>query len=142
MKLSQQGFSLIADSEGLRLKAYRCTAGVLTIGYGHTKGVKAGDTCTVQQAIDWLREDVKEAERAVNAKGLKISQNQFDALVDFVFNLGDDKFSSSTLLKKLKANPNDPVIAAEFKKWVYSGGKKTDGLVIRRQKEIELYFKK
>lgn len=142
MKLSPQGFSLIGDSEGLRLKAYRCTAGVLTIGYGHTKGVKQGDTCTVQQAVDWLHEDVKEAECSVNAKGLILNQNQFDALVDFTFNLGDGKLSNSTLLKKIKENPNDPAIATEFKKWIYSGGKITDGLVTRRQKEIELYFKK
>lgn len=142
MKTSTAGFNLIGDSEGLRLKAYQCTAGVWTIGYGHTKGVKPGDTCTVQQAINWLHEDVKEAERAVNSKGLQLNQNQFDTLVDFVFNLGDSKFSNSTLLKKIKANANDSTIADEFKKWVYSGGKVTPGLVTRREKEIELYFKK
>lgn len=140
MKTSNKGFSLIGDSEGLRLKAYKCSANVWTIGYGHTKGVKPGDTCTVQQAIDWLHEDVKEAERAVNSKGLNLNQNQFDALIDFVFNFGDKKFSESTLLKLLKKNVNDPAIAGELRKWVYSGGKKTTGLITRREKEANLYF--
>lgn len=140
MKTSSKGFALLGDLEGLRLKAYQCTAGVWTIGYGHTSGVKKGDVCTVQQAIDWLRDDVRSTENAVNSHVLKLNQNQFDALVSFTFNVGSGNLRKSTLLKKIKANPNDKTIVDEFGKWVYSGGVKTPGLISRRKKEADFYF--
>ena len=140
MKISANGLSLIKQHEGLRLTAYQCNAGVWTIGYGHTKGVKEGDTCTQDQADAWLLEDVEHAESAVNSQGLTLTQNQFDALVSFVFNVGVSAFKKSTLLKKIKVNPNDPVIANEFAKWKYAGGNVVAGLVTRRNNESNLYF--
>lgn len=140
MKISARGLNLIKEHEGLRLTAYQCSADVWTIGYGHTQGVSMGDTCTQEQAEQWLMEDIAKAEKAVNRQGLAINQNQFDALVSFVFNLGETAFKSSTLLKKIKANPNDPTIADEFAKWKYAGGNVVAGLVTRRNNESNLYF--
>lgn len=140
MKTSAKGIALIKQFEQLRFKAYQCTAGVWTIGWGHTSGVKEGDTCTAAQAEEWLKQDIADAEDAVNWQGLKLSQNQFDALVSFVFNAGEPHFRKSTLLKLVKENPDNPAIDKEFEKWVYSGGKVTDGLVNRRKLESQLYF--
>lgn len=140
MKTSIKGISLIKQHEGLRLTAYQCSADVWTIGYGHTQGVRMGDTCTQEQADAWLLEDVERAEKAVRREGLELTQNQFDALVSFVFNVGETAFKSSTLLKKIKANPYDPSIASEFAKWKYAGGKVITGLANRRTKESNLYF--
>lgn len=138
--LSNRGLNLIKRLEGLELTAYKCSAGVPTIGYGHTKGVKMGDTCTEEQAEEWLKQDVKWAETAVNRQNLRISQNQFDALVSFVFNMGEPEFLRSTLLRKIKANPDDPTIADEFARWKYAGGVVVTGLVNRRTAESNLYF--
>lgn len=135
-----QNLSIIKLSEGLRLEAYLCPAGVWTIGYGHTKGVKKGDFITLEEAEMLLREDVKDAENAVN-KYVKvgINQNQFDALVSFVFNLGSGNFKTSTLLRKL--NTGDYLGAAnEFKRWNKAGGKVLNGLVKRREDEANLFI--
>lgn len=140
MKISVKGLDLLKRLEGLRLTAYKCSAGVWTIGYGHTNGVKEGDSCSQAQAEEWLREDVEDAEDTVNWQGLNINQNQFDALVCFCYNVGASAFKKSTLLKKVKANPNDESIAAEFAKWKYAGGKVVEGLVNRRSGESNLYF--
>lgn len=131
---------MIAGHEGLRLEAYLCPAGVWTIGYGHTKGAKPGMTITRQRAEALLKEDLLTAENTVNRLYLKLNQNQFDALVSFVFNVGSGNFLRSTLLKKIQANANDPAIAAEFNKWNRGGGRVLPGLVKRRQQEAELYF--
>lgn len=93
-----------------------------------------------QQAERLLIGDLAVAEREVNRYGFDLTQNQFDALVSFVFNVGAGNFRSSTLLKRLKANPNDPDIANQFKRWVYGGGKVLPGLVRRRDEETKLYF--
>lgn len=140
MKVSKQGYDLAKAHEGYSDKAYRCPAGVPTIGFGHTKGVKLGDRCTAAQASQWLTEDMAEAESGVNALNLTLNQNQFDALADFAFNLGIGKLKGSTLLKRVRANPNDPTIGKEFEKWVYGGGNILPGLVRRRQDEEKLYF--
>jgi lysozyme len=140
MKISEEGLNLIKNCEGLRLTAYQCSAGVWTIGYGHTKGVQEGDSCTVEEANKWLLEDVSLAESAVNSQRLKINQNQFDALVSFCFNVGVKAFKESTLVKKIKANPNDPTIEEEFARWKYVSGNVVSGLVNRREKESNLYF--
>lgn len=140
MKLSYKGRELLKRFEGLRLTAYQCSAGVWTIGYGHTKGVKEGDVITETEAESMLTEDVKDAESTVNWQGLEINQNQFDALVCFVFNVGSENFKKSTLLKLIKENPNDPKIESEFQKWVYAAGKVTAGLQNRRNAEAGLYF--
>lgn len=141
MKTSNKGIELIKKHEGLRLKAYLCPAGKWTIGYGHTKDVKPGQVITEEEAERLLRDDLAIAENEINRHNLDINQNQFDALASFVYNVGVGNFRTSTLLKKIKANPNDESIADEFRRWVYSNGKKLPGLVKRREEEAELYFK-
>lgn len=140
MKTSKNGIDLIARHEGLRLKAYRCPAGILTIGYGHTGNVREGQTITEDYAKYLLASDLSTAENAVNRQNLNINQNQFDALVSFVFNVGSGNFLKSTLLKKIKVNPNDTLIAAEFDRWNKAAGKVLPGLVKRRLDEAKLYF--
>jgi len=140
MKTSSKGIEAIAAHEGLRLKAYRCPAGVWTIGYGHTKGVRPGDVITKEKAVGFLREDVVDAENAVNRHLQNLTQNQFDALVSFVFNAGAGNFQKSTLLKKAKVNPDDTSIADEFAKWNKAGGTVLSGLARRRKDESNLYF--
>ena len=140
MRTSRKGIEFIKAHEGLRRDAYLCPAGVPTIGYGHTHGVKIGDRITEEQAERLLIGDLIVAETEVNRYGFDLTQNQFDALVSFVYNIGAGNFRSSTLLKRLKANPNDPDIANQFKRWVYGGGKVLPGLVRRRNEESKLYF--
>ncbi len=140
METSKKGYEFIKSHEGLRLKAYRCPGGVWTIGYGHTSGVKEGDVITNEQAEELLREDIKKIENKLNALSLNLTQNQFDALVSFIFNVGWSNFKSSTLLKKIKVNPNDPSIRGEFSRWVFANGKKLNGLIKRRKDEAGLYF--
>lgn len=139
-KVSDKGIDMICYFEGFRSKAYKCSAGVLTIGYGHTKGVKAGDVITKEQGLQYLREDVEYAEKYVNNLGVCETQGQFDALVDFVFNLGSGALSGSTLLKKIKNKASDKEICKQFRRWVYAGGKKLTGLVRRREAECELWI--
>ena len=140
MRTSRKGIEFIKAHEGLRLEAYLCPSGVPTIGYGHTYNVKMGDRITEEQAEMLLIGDLIVAETEVNRYGLDLTQNQFDALVSFVFNVGVGNFRRSTLLKRLKANPNDPDIANQFKRWVYGNGKVLPGLVRRRNDEAKLYF--
>ena len=142
MKTSDKGIDLIKKYEGFRAKAYRCSANVLTIGFGHTLNVKSTDVIDKAQAEVFLRQDVEFAEKEVNKHNLNINQNQFDALVSFVFNLGVGNFARSTLLRKIKSNANDPTIRKEFERWVYAGGKALNGLVRRRKEEADLYFTK
>lgn len=140
MKISEHGLDLIKKHEGLRLKAYRCPAGVLTIGYGSTSGVTEGMEITEAQADERLRRDVETAERCVNAsvRGA-ITQGQHDALVSFCFNLGCGALRKSTLLKHVN-DGNDMSAAMELAKWVNAGGKRLPGLVARRQDEMELFL--
>lgn len=142
MKTSNKGIDLIKKHEGFRPKAYRCSANVLTIGFGHTLNVKSTDVITLDEAEYFLRQDVAFAEKEVNRHNLDINQNQFDALVSFVFNLGVGNFARSTLLRKIKSNPKDPTIRKEFERWIYAGGKVLNGLVRRRKEEADLYFMK
>lgn len=146
MKTSKAGIDLIKQFESLELRAYLCPVGIPTIGYGHTKNIKLGMVITEQQAEDLLKEDLSEAEKSVNSQSLSINQYQFDALVSFVFNVGIGNFRNSTLLKKVKLNPEDKSISDEFAKWKYGTvkGRKVvlAGLVKRRRYEAELYFKR
>ena len=140
MKTSPKGIALIKEFEGLRLKAYKCPGGVWTIGYGHTAGVKPGMVITETQAEQFLKEDLLIFENAVNNQNLSINQNQFDALVSFTYNVGTGNFSSSTLLRKVRVNPQDNSIMDEFLRWVYSKGRVLPGLQRRRLAEMKLYF--
>ncbi|WP_191939625.1 lysozyme (plasmid) [Pantoea agglomerans] len=140
MKVSSRGLELIKQSEGIFLQAYRCPANVLTIGYGHTAGVQPGDVITAKQADTFLQEDVAESVRAVNRLvTVPLTQNQFDALVSFVFNLGIGNFRTSTLLKKLNAGDYTGA-ADEFSRWVRAGGKQLPGLIKRRDAEKSLFL--
>lgn len=140
MKASEKAYSLMRQFEGLRLTAYRCPAGVWTVGYGHTSGVVPGMTITKEQAEEFLMRDIVTAENIVNAECRNLRQCQFDALVSFVFNVGGGNFRKSTLLKKIKVNPNDYSIMDEFLRWVYAKGAVLPGLQKRRLVEMRLYF--
>ena len=140
MKTSPKGITLIKEFEGLRLKAYKCPGGVWTIGYGHTTGVKPGMVISEAQAEEDLKADLIAFERYLNGLGLALNQNQFDALVSFIYNVGTGNFSSSTLLRKVRANPQDNSIMDEFLRWVYSKGRVLPGLQRRRLAEMKLYF--
>lgn len=141
MKTSERGIELIKKFEDFRSEAYKCPAGVWTIGYGHTGGVKPGDRVTETEAEGFLRKDVESSEKIVLTLVKKpINQNQFDALVSFVYNTGSGNFAGSTLLRKINSNPQDEGIKKEFQKWVYAKGVKLPGLVSRREKESNLYF--
>lgn len=99
--------------------AYRCPAGVWTVGYGHTSGVVPEMVITKEQAEELLRQDIATAEKIVSAECPNLRQSQFDALVSFVFNVGGGNFRKSTLLKKVRANSDDNLIMDEFLRWVY-----------------------
>lgn len=142
MKTSDAGLAFIAEHEGLRLAAYPDpgTGGEpITIGCGHTGGVKLGDICTHEQAMEWLREDVASAERAVDRLvTADITQNQFDALVSFTFNCGAGNLEKSTLLKKVNAEQFEAA-AAEFLRWDMAAGRHLAGLTKRRLAEAALF---
>ncbi len=141
-KLGQKGLDLIKSFEGLRLKAYQDSVGVWTIGYGHTGGVKPGQTITKAQAEAFLKSDTGWAQDAVR-KSVKVplTQGQFDALTSFTFNLGAGALKSSTLLKKLNAKDYAGA-QKEFGKWVHAGGQVLQGLVRRRAAEAAMFGNK
>lgn len=142
MKTSTNGINLIKKYEGCYLKAYKCPAGVWTIGYGHTGNIKSGMKITRKQAGAYLKKDLVTFENAVR-KYVKvpINQNQFDALVSFSFNCGVGALKTSTLLKKL--NKKDYSGAAnEFLRWNKSNGKVLNGLTKRRKEERKLFMQK
>ena len=117
MKISSDGLELIKRYEGLRLKAYKCPAGIPTIGYGHTRGVTMGMTITEEIADHLLQEDVAPIEKLLNGMKINFRQGQFDALCSWIFNLGSGSFNSSTLKKKIVAGSPDKEILAEIRKW-------------------------
>lgn len=135
MQYSKSGLQLTERFEGVRLSAYQDTADVWTIGYGHTHQVKQGDTCTIEQAEQWLLEDTEWAVRVVNTLvRVNLTQGEFDALVDFTFNLGSGSFQHSNLLRLInEGNLTDA--ANEFEKWDKAGGQVVAGLLRRRQAE-------
>ncbi|MDH0030300.1 MULTISPECIES: lysozyme [unclassified Acinetobacter] len=145
--ISENGFSIIREFEGFRSQAYLDTGGVWTIGYGTIKypngtRVKKGDTCTQAQAELWLKNDCAWVDSCLDKYvTITISQNQFDALASFVYNIGETAFVKSTMLKALNAG-NFAGTAMQFDRWVYDNGKCIQGLVNRREKEKTLFLKK
>ncbi|HCE7950020.1 lysozyme [Pseudomonas aeruginosa] len=140
MRTSQRGIDLIKSFEGLRLSAYQDSVGVWTIGYGTTRGVTRYMTITVEQAERMLSNDLQrfepELDRLVK---VPLNQNQWDALMSFVYNLGAANLESSTLRRLL--NAGDYAGAAEqFLRWNKAGGKVLPGLVRRRASERELFL--
>ena len=153
MKASQKCVDLVKSFEGLFLNAYICPAGVKTIGYGSimwpdgTK-IQMGQKVTPEAAEKLLMWELDKKGVVINAwldnSKTTLTQNQFDAILSFAYNLGLGNLNSSTLLKKLKINPNDQSIRDEFMKWTKArvDGKLTElkGLVRRRKAEADLYF--
>tara|TARA_Y100001963_G_C6549646_1_gene339241 strand:+ start:97 stop:540 length:444 start_codon:yes stop_codon:yes gene_type:complete len=139
MKISDEGLSLIKHFEGCELKAYRCAANVLTIGYGSTKGVTEDMEITQEEAESLLQEEMHEYEGYINDMvKVPLEQHQFDSMVSWVFNLGSGNLSSSTLLKKLNNSEYDEV-PEQIKRWNKAGGKVLEGLVRRREAEALLF---
>lgn len=131
--------ALIKSFESLRLRAYKDAVGIWTIGWGHTAGVMPGDVVSERQAEAYFEDDLADAVRSVRRRvAVPLDQGQFDALVSFVFNIGDRKFADSTLLKRLNVG-NYAGAEAWIQRWVYAGGKKLPGLVRRRSAEAELF---
>jgi lysozyme len=142
MKISEEGKDLIKSFEGCRLNAYKCSAGVPTIGYGNTyypngDKVKMGDTITLEQAKELFDDLIVRYERIVNSKlKVDVKQNEFDALVSHTYNTG----GSATLFKLVNMKADKDKIKNWFTtRYITANGKRLKGLVIRRQKEWELY---
>ena len=133
-------FDELKKHEALRLKAYLPTKkDVWTIGYGHTKTARKGMKITEEQALQLLDKDVEWAEEAVrDLVKVNLNQNQFNALVSFVFNIGATNFRKSTLLRKLNAGDYKGA-AVEFPKWKYQKRKVLQGLVRRRAEERAMF---
>tara|TARA_R100001129_G_scaffold130188_2_gene92093 strand:- start:2086 stop:2529 length:444 start_codon:yes stop_codon:yes gene_type:complete len=139
MEISQEGLSLIKKFEGCELEAYKCAAGVWTIGYGSTNNVNEGMEISQERADMLLLEDVEVFEEAVNKLiEVPLEQNQFDALVSWTFNLGSTNLKNSTLLKVLNDKDYEGV-PAQIKRWNKAGGKVLQGLVRRREAEALLF---
>lgn len=139
MEYSRKGLDLTERSEGLRLQAYQDSVGVWTIGYGHTKGVRKGDVITREAAEAFLIADIQDAVHDVGRLvKCPITQGQFDALVDFDFNLGGANLAKSTLLKLLNSGDYEGA-GKEFQKWNRAGGKVLAGLTARRLEEAKMF---
>jgi len=147
-RISDNGLAIVAQNEGLRLKAYddaqpnknitsaSQVKGTLTIGYGHTRGVKVGQTCTQQQAMQWLRDDIKSAEADLTRDcKVRLTQNMVDALVDMYFNIGGPRCKGSTFMARLNAG-NYEGCAEAFLMW-----NKPDGIIGRRKDAKELFLR-
>lgn len=135
MQYSKDGLHLTEQFEGCKLTAYQDSVGVWTIGYGHTDGVRPGDTCTEADADAWLQEDILRVVRQINRDcQIDLTQGEFDACVDFGFNLGVHALESSTLWKLLNAGDFEGA-AAQFPRWDRAGGVEVAGLLRRRLAE-------
>lgn len=140
MKVSDSLIKQLMTFEGLSLEAYEDAAGVPTIGYGHTGGVKMGDRISEYWAKELLLADIAVAERAVDSLELELTQGQLDALVSFTFNLGFGRLKSSTLLKVIRQGGSMRQIRREFMRWVHAGGRRMKGLEKRRAWEADRFF--
>ena len=140
MKISDNGINLIKQYEGCKLFAYRDSVGVATIGYGHTKGVRMGQAITQRQADEFLRDDITEAEKVLNNMDINFTQNQFDALCSWIFNLGSGNFIHSTMMKRISADANDETITDELIRWHNAGSKPLLGLMRRRVAEANMFL--
>lgn len=146
MRINEQGINILHHFEGCRLEAYKCPAGVWTIGWGNTfyengEKVKAGEKITQQRADELFLFILNNFSNQVRAS-LKqpIGTNRFNALLSFAYNVGIGNLRRSTLLKKVNINPTDETIRDEFMKWTRAGGKVLNGLIRRRKAEADLYF--
>tara|TARA_Y100001938_G_scaffold133358_1_gene192626 strand:+ start:2311 stop:2769 length:459 start_codon:yes stop_codon:yes gene_type:complete len=139
MNISEEGKCLIKKFEGCKLEAYKCPAGKWTIGFGFTKGVKEGDTWSQSHAEYMLDVELEEYEGYINdLVNIQLNQNQFDALVAWIYNLGPTNFRTSTLRKKLSPETMDEV-PREIRRWNKANGEVLQGLVRRREAEALLF---
>jgi lysozyme len=140
VNINKKGLDLIKKWEGLKLKAYRCPAGVYTIGYGTTEGVKEGDQITEFQAERMLMQAIRRiAERMNEVIKVPLNQNQFSALVCLIYNIGFSAFKESTLLKMLNIRKYEEA-SREFLRWCKISGEPSKGLMNRRTEEKELFI--
>ena len=141
MKIGEDGIVLIKKFEGLRIRSYRDTVGIWTVGFGHTgPDVHPNMEITEEEADALLKDDLSHAERCVNSKvSVALTQGEFDALCSFVFNLGCGKFAGSTLCRLINSGDPDGLAPQEFGKWIKAGGIELAGLVARREAELELF---
>ena len=146
MKTGERGLALIKEFEGCKLSAYQCPAGIWTIGIGSTHYgdgtpvTKNRTLPTEKAAIALLAATIGQYEKAVNAMGVELTQNEFDALVCLCYNIGAGNFLKSTLVKMLKAGDDKAEIAQQFLRWNKAGGKSLAGLTRRRNAEAELFL--
>jgi lysozyme len=139
MNISGEGLSLLKKFEGCELRSYRCSAGVLTIGYGHTKGVTEGMEIDQDEAERMLASEMSEYEGNITDNvEVPLSQNQFDSLVCWVYNLGVGNLRSSTLLAVLNKGEYDEV-PTQMKRWNKAGGQVLNGLIRRREAEAAMF---
>ena len=141
--ISPKGISLIVQFESLKTRAYpdpKSGGEPWTIGCGHTDGVKPGDVCTDEEALDWLREDCADAELCIEAHiEVPLNQNQRDALISFVYNLGCEKVKNSTLFHLINSGQY-AAAAQQFLRWVSPGSAVEKGLLRRRTAEMKLFM--
>ena len=146
MKTGERGLKLIKEFEGCKLKAYQCPAGIWTIGIGSTHygdGTPVTKNRTLPNegaAMALLAATIGQYEKAVNATGVELTQNEYDALVCLCYNIGAGNFFKSTLVKMLKAGDDKAEIAKQFLRWDKAGGKPLAGLTRRRNAEAELFL--
>lgn len=138
----EKAIQLIKEFEGFKGTAYKCPAGVWTIGYGWTHGVKEGDTITESEASELVQKEVDtiagQIKRVLGVSFDTLTENQVCALIDFVYNLGIGNFESSTLCKMIKAGEIQEA-GTQFLRWNKVGGKVLEGLTRRREAELELW---
>ena len=141
MRTSQKGIDLIKEFEGYSERVYLCPGGVYTIGYGHTKGVQVGNTCTREKAEEYLKADLRDTEEAVlDLVDVPLTQNQFDALVSLVYNIGSGNFYDSTIRKVINYKvSNIDEYRRAWMMWVKAQGRVLKGLVRRREAEFKLF---
>ena len=139
MKISEDGLELIKKFEGCETTAYQDSVGVWTIGFGHTKGVEEGQTCSIEDAESMLADEMDEYEGYINNMvKVDLQQHEFDALVAWVYNLGPTNLGESTMLKVLNGGQFDRV-PDEMNRWTRAGGEILEGLVRRRQAESLMF---
>ena len=140
MKTTDILLKKLMELEGLRLEAYEDAAGVVTIGYGHTKDVELGDKISPWWAKELLVNDIREVEEQVRALGVARTEAQLYALVSFAFNLGITRLRNSTLLRFIREQRNMREIKREWNRWVFAGGQRLKGLERRRAWEARRFF--
>ena len=139
MKISEDGLELIKKFEGCETSAYQDSVGVWTIGFGHTKGVEEGQTCSMEDAETMLADEMDEYEGYINDMvRVDLQQHEFDSLVAWVYNLGPTNLRESTMLKVLNGGQFDRV-PEEMNRWNRAGGEVLEGLVRRRQAESLMF---